>query len=67
MAKNLKKAKSFRFTDEELEILDALQAKYKTYSAGIIAAAKNDLAQSETDWPTELRRLANILESEGGK
>lgn len=43
MAKNLKKAKSFRFSDDEMELLDALKAKYGSYNKGIIAAAKVDL------------------------
>lgn len=62
MAKNLKKAKSFRFSDDEMELLDALKAKHKTYSAGIIAAAKTELGQKGTDWPAELRRLAKSIE-----
>lgn len=44
MAKNLKKAKSFRFSDDELKLLDALKAKYGSYNKGIIAAAKLDLS-----------------------
>jgi len=47
MAKNLKKAKSFRFSDDELKLLDAGKAKYGSYSAAIIAALKLDLGNAE--------------------
>ena len=62
MAKNLKQAKAFRFTDDEMKLLDALKAKHGTYNAGIIAAARTELGIDETDWPAALRRLAQILE-----
>lgn len=63
MAKNLKKAKSFRFSDDEMDLLDGLKAKYGSYNAGIVAAARIALSQNDTDWPAELRRLANSIES----
>lgn len=47
MAKNLKKAKSFRFSDDELTLLDALKAKHGSYSAGIIAAARTELGSND--------------------
>lgn len=43
----MKKLKSFRFTDEEMELLDALKAKYGSYNKGIVAAAKIDLGNAE--------------------
>lgn len=47
MAKNLKKAKSFRFSDDEMELLDALKDKYGSYNRGIIAAARADLSREK--------------------
>jgi phage tail tube protein FII len=35
--------KSFRFSDDELEMLNQLKAKYGSYKAGIMAAIKLEL------------------------
>ena len=47
MAKNLKKAKSFRFSDSELELLDALKERHGSYAAGIVAAAHTELGRND--------------------
>lgn len=47
MAKNLKKAKSFRFSDDELKLLDALKDRYGSYNRGIIAAVRDHLHRDE--------------------
>lgn len=46
MAKNLKKLKSFRFSDDEMELLDALKAKYGSYNKGIVTAARRELSKN---------------------
>lgn len=59
MAKNLKKAKTFRFSDDEMDLLDALKAKYGSYNAGIVAAARHDLGQNQ---PSNTELLAILKE-----
>lgn len=55
--------KSFRFSDEELAVLEQAKAKHGSYKAAIMAGLAADMGDGETDWPAELRRLAAQLET----
>jgi hypothetical protein len=57
--------KSFRFTEDELAILEAAKRRHGSYKAAIVAALQREAGANATDWPAALRRLANELEREG--
>ena len=57
--------KSFRFSDDELKLLQRCAKRNKGMKPAIIAGLKLLDGQNETDWPAELRRLA--AEIEGGE
>lgn len=65
MGKHLGTQKSIRFSDEELQLLDALQERYGSYKAAIMAGLKMLHGVDRPDWPAELRRLADELERSG--
>lgn len=56
--------RSFRFSDEEFELLTKLGNEYGSAKAAIIAGLRLLNEVPETDWPAELRRLAQKLEDE---
>lgn len=56
--------RSFRFSDTEFELLTALAEKHGSAKAAIVAGLRLLSEQPETDWPAELRRLANTLDSQ---
>ncbi|MBR9807469.1 MAG: hypothetical protein GYB49_09630 [Alphaproteobacteria bacterium] len=55
--------KSFRFSEEEMALLEQAKAKHGSYKAAIMAGLACDMGDGETDWPAELRRLASKLET----
>ena len=65
MGKNLGIAKSFRFSEAELELLAQCAKEHGSQRAALVAGLELLAGKNATNWPAELRRLA--LELEGKK
>jgi len=53
--------RAFRFTDDELKLLDALKDKYGSYKAGVMAAARTHLKRAEPSKEEIIELVKNRL------
>lgn len=54
--------KSFRFSPEEMALLERQKSRHGSYKAAIMAGLRELEGKKDPDWPAELRRLADYIE-----